>query len=105
MDATDAPKEELANFDPWVEGGGVHGFIGKAIASYVLVFDDEEQLKRWYAFIKGLKAVYPEQRTIGGRVDAFLRAGAETPPKKSIPKRKKREVIDTSVLPTPTPAE
>lgn len=108
MDAPDAPKEELANFDPWVEGGGVHGFIGKAVASYGLVFETEEQLKRFYAFLKELKGSYPDQRTIGGRVDAFLRersAYIDALPKKSTPKKKKREVNDTPVPPTPTPVE
>jgi hypothetical protein len=108
MDTPDAPKEELANLDPWVEGGGVHGFIGNPIASYVLVFETEEQLKRWYAFIKELKSVYPAERTIGGRVNTFLLdrlAGASQPPKKSIPKKKKREAVVTSVEPIPTPTE
>ena len=103
MDSDKTPQEELANFDPWIEGGGVHGFIGKAIASYVLVFETEEQLKRWYAFIKEIKSVYPNERTIGGRVDALLlERPSGAPPKKSSPKKKVREVIETSVEPLPT---
>ena len=64
--------EPIENFDPWVEGGGQHGFIGKPVASYNIVFDDEPQLKRFYAFIKDLKKIYPSIRTHGGRIDQFL---------------------------------
>lgn len=98
--------EPLANYDPWVEGG-VHGFIGKPIARYDIIFEDEEQLKRWYRFIKGLKAVYPAERMIGGRINRYLMdcwEGKEVPQKKSIRKPKKGEVTDTPATPTPTKA-
>lgn len=97
--------EPLANFDPWVEGG-VHGFIGKPIARYDIIFEDEEQLKRWYRFIKGLKAVYPSERMIGGRINRYLVDNwedKEAPEKKSIPKRKKGGVTPTPATHTPTP--
>jgi hypothetical protein len=98
--------EPLANFDPWVEGG-VHGFIGKPIARYDIIFEDEPQLKRWYAFIRGLKSVYPTERTIGGRINRFLvdrEAGSApaVPQKKSITKRKKDGVTHTHEPHTPT---
>ena len=100
-------NEPLANYDPWVEGGGVHGFIGKPIARYDIIFDDEEQLKRWYAFIRGLKSVYPNERTIGGRVNQFLLARESgdqpAPEKKSIRKKKKDGVTHTHETHTPTP--
>jgi hypothetical protein len=100
--------EPLANYDPWVEGG-VHGFIGKPIARYDIIFEDEEQLKRWYAFIRGLKAVYPKERTIGGRINQFLvdrelGIALLTPPpeKKSTRKGKKDGVTGTHDTHTPT---
>ena len=99
--------EPLANYDPWVEGG-VHGFIGKPIARYDIIFEDEEQLKRWYSFIKGLKAVYPTERMIGGRINRYLldNWATTTPPeKKSIPKRKKDGVTHTPATPAPTSTE
>lgn len=109
MESDEQPAEDLANFDPWVaEGGGQHGFIGKAIAHYDLIFDDEVQLKRWYSFIRGLKVAHPEIRTIGGRVNQFLLnresgfAEQAPPPKESIKKKKKREVAVTSGLLAPT---
>ena len=74
MDDNKEPLDDIANYDPWIEGGGVHGFIGKPVASYNLVFDDEEQLKRFYSFIRRLKKIYPSVRTIGGRVNAYLEA-------------------------------
>jgi hypothetical protein len=64
------PKDP-ANNDPFTQGGE-HGFIGKAVVQYNIVFDDEKQLKNFYRFIKGLKVVYPEVRTIGGRIDRYL---------------------------------
>lgn len=100
-------EEPLANYDPWVEGG-VHGFIGKPIARYDIIFEDEEQLKRWYRFIKGLKAVYPDERMIGGRVNRFLLDNweeKEAPQKKSTRKSKRGEVTDTPATPTPNKAE
>ncbi len=105
--------EPLANFDPWVEGGGVHGFIGKPIARYDIIFDDEEQLKRWYRFIKGLRSVYPNERTIGGRVNQFLLAHeagktiagllSTTPQKKSTKKSRTHGGANTHGTHAPTP--
>ena len=103
--------EPLANHDPWVEGG-VHGFIGKPIARYDIIFEDEEQLKRWYSFIKGLKAVYPTERMIGGRINQFLvdrelGIALLTPPpeKKSIRKGKKDGVTHTPATHAPNSTE
>lgn len=101
--------EPIENFDPWVEGGGQHGFIGNPVASYNIVFDDEPQLKRFYAFIKDLKKLYPSIRTHGGRINQFL-ADREvgiallTPPpeKKSTRKGKKRGVEETNGETEPT---
>ncbi len=65
-------SKDPANRDPFTQGGE-HGFIGKAVVQYNIVFDDEPQLKDFYKFIKGLKAKYPEERTIGGRIARYLR--------------------------------
>ena len=64
--------EDPANFDPDLSAGGEHGFIGKAVVSYNIIFDEEPQLKNFYAFIRLLKKRYPTIRTIGGRVSAYL---------------------------------
>ncbi len=66
------PKQDPANRDPFTQGGE-HGFIGKAVVQYNVVFDDETQLKDFYKFIKGLKDKYPDDRTIGCRITRFLR--------------------------------
>ena len=102
-------NEPLANYDPWVEGGGVHGFMGKPIARYDIIFDDEPQLKAWYAFIRRIKSTYPKERTIGGRVSRFLEdwVNANPLPKESIEEPKKRVVKKTKQVtePTPEPSE
>lgn len=68
-----------ANQDPDLSAGSEHGFIGKAVVQYNIVFDEEPQLKSFYRFIKGLKVRYPEVRTIGGRIDRFLADVVNTP--------------------------
>lgn len=67
-----AEYDDPANRDPDLSAGGEHGFIGKAVVSYNIVFDDEPQLKRFYALTRALKKRYPEERTIGGRLDKWL---------------------------------
>jgi hypothetical protein len=67
-------KEDPANFDPNLSAGGDHGFIGKAIVQYNIIFEKEDELKNFYSFIRQLKKEYPEVRTIGGRIDAYLKA-------------------------------
>ena len=69
------PKSEPANADKFTLGGE-HGFIGKAVVQYNIIFDDEPQLKDFYTFIRGLKVKYPEVRTIGGRIAKYLRENA-----------------------------
>jgi hypothetical protein len=44
----------------------------QASIQYVLVFDDEPQQKRFFSFLKRLKATYPEQLTIAARIDAHI---------------------------------
>lgn len=99
-------NEPLANYDPWVEGGGMHGFLGKPIARYDIIFDNEPQLKAWYAFIRKIKPTYPNERTIGGRISRFLEDWDKTTaPKESFTKPKKRGVKNTGVQSEPTPSE
>lgn len=64
-------KKDPANNDPFTQGGE-HGFIGKAVVQYSIIFDTEPQLKDFYKFIKGLKVKYPDERTIGGRIARYL---------------------------------
>lgn len=61
-----------ANNDPYV-GGGEHGFIGKPVVNYTIVFDEEPELRRWQAYLRWLKKKYPDVRTIGQRIDRHLR--------------------------------
>jgi hypothetical protein len=62
-----------ANQDPDLSAGGEHGFIGKAVVQYNIIFETEPQLKEFYTFIRLLKKQYPEERTIGGRIAAYIR--------------------------------
>lgn len=41
---------------------------------YVIAFDDAAQLDRWYAFARKLKTSYPAIESVGGRVEAVLKA-------------------------------
>jgi hypothetical protein len=61
----------LANNDPFI-GGGEHGYVAKAKACYITVFDNEEQLKRFYDLLKFLKNKYPTVRTHGARIDLWV---------------------------------
>lgn len=63
--------ESLENNDPWTKGGE-HGFIAKAKACYITVFDNEEQLMRFYDLLKHLKKKHPTVRTHGGRLDLLV---------------------------------
>ena len=64
-------QETTMNNDAFVTGGE-HGWIGKPVVAYNIVFQDEEELKRFYAFIKLCRKKYPKIRTIGERIDRFL---------------------------------
>lgn len=46
---------------------------GNPVIKYELIFDNEEQQKQWYEFMKGLKGSYPNIDTIAGRVIQFIR--------------------------------
>ena len=43
-----------------------------SVVSYTLVFEDEEQQKVWYDFMRWLRKQYPEIETNGDRVTEFL---------------------------------
>lgn len=66
---------------------GEHGFIGKPIATYLVVFDTAEQLWEFGSFIRRLRAAYPNHGTIGSRLSAYIADN---------PIRKKDEWHDTS---------
>jgi len=40
--------------------------------SYTIVFDDQEQQDKWFAFCKGLKTRYPLHETLGARITAYI---------------------------------
>jgi len=72
-------SKDPANNDPFTLGGE-HGFVGKAVVQYNIIFDDETQLKDFYKLVKGLKAKYPDIRTIGGRLAQYIRDEAISKP-------------------------
>lgn len=61
----------LANNDPFAEAGK-HGFIARSKSTYIIVFDDEHQLHRFYMALKALRKKHPKVRTHGGRVDQLI---------------------------------
>lgn len=64
-------EDNIGNDDSWARGGE-HGFIAKAKACYITVFDNEEQLNRFYELLKVLKKRHPSVRTHGGRIDLLV---------------------------------
>lgn len=46
--------------------------LGTPIVSYTLVFDDDAQQQRWFRFVREMKKRYPDQATIGARLDRYL---------------------------------
>ena len=48
--------------------------LGNPVVHYDLIFDDEEQQTKWFAFIRALKAAYADKETIAERVIAFIEA-------------------------------
>lgn len=65
------PTDLLANDDPFADAGK-HGFIARSKSTYIIVFDDEHQLHRFYTVLKMLRKKYPKVRTHGGRVDQMM---------------------------------
>ena len=59
------------NDDPFT-GAGEHGFIGKPVVAYNIIFEEEAELKRFQAYLRWLKKTYPSVRTIGQRIDRHL---------------------------------
>lgn len=85
--------------DKYFIGGGEHGFIGKAKACYIIVFESENDLNGFYDMLKVMKKMEPEIKTHGGRVSKFVNLFleqhkdilAETKSKKSKKKNGKEE--------------
>jgi hypothetical protein len=46
--------------------------FGKPVIGYSIVFDTEDQQKRWYDFLRKLKADYPNAGTVGERLALFI---------------------------------
>jgi ParB-like nuclease domain len=46
--------------------------LGTPVIQYAIIFDTEDQQKRWFDFIRGLKQKFPELDTLAKRLDAFL---------------------------------
>lgn len=59
------------NNDKFTEGGE-HGWVGKPVVNYNIIFQEEVELKRFYDFIKLCRKKYPYVRTIGERIDRYL---------------------------------
>jgi ParB-like chromosome segregation protein Spo0J len=53
------------------DGTGSHG-QGTPVIHYDIIFDTGEQYDSWVAFIRRLKAIYPDGETIGERLTAFI---------------------------------
>lgn len=51
---------------------GEHGFIGKPVVNYNIIFEDESELRRWQEYLRWLKKEYPSIRTIGQRIDRHI---------------------------------
>lgn len=52
---------------------GEDGKLDSPVIGYQLIFDDEAQQERWFAFLRDLKQKYPAIETIAGRLDEALR--------------------------------
>lgn len=74
ISAEDA-SEDLGEATPSGEApsGADMGPGSKPVVSYQLVFDDEDQQKKWYEFVRQLKDQYPKVDTIAGRLMQFIR--------------------------------
>jgi hypothetical protein len=47
--------------------------IGRPVVQYAIIFDNEDQQQRWFAFLRWLKRENPDHDTVAGRLDEFLR--------------------------------
>ena len=70
-----AADEALAD-DGQADGGdgasGDGGPLTSPVIQYAIVFENEEQQARWFAFVRWLKANDKENDTLAGRLDAYL---------------------------------
>ena len=53
------------------EGGGGGG-LGDPIIKYEIIFDDEAQQETWFAFLRAINAEFPEDDTIGARLQSHI---------------------------------
>ncbi|RSN38584.1 hypothetical protein DMC64_41695 [Amycolatopsis sp. WAC 04197] len=66
---------EPPEFDGEDEAGGDSpAGVGEPVVAYQIVFDDETQQARWYAFVRWLKREYGGAETLGERLVEFFDA-------------------------------
>jgi hypothetical protein len=68
--AATVPAEEIASFKTRKGGGGLGG---KSVVQYNIIFDNEEQQREWFSFLRALKASDPELTT-GARLAKYVKA-------------------------------
>ena len=69
--AATVPEETIATFKTTRKGGG--GLGQNSIFQYNVIFDDEEQQRVWFGFLRALKASDPELTT-GARLAKYVKA-------------------------------
>lgn len=84
--AAPAESQDAASGEPEEDGAEQgeparpNSGLGTPVVSYNIIFDDEEQQRKWFAFLRALKALYPDVETTGARLVGYLEAHApETP--------------------------
>lgn len=54
-------------------GSGAGGVgLGTPTVQYTIIFDEDQQQKRWFNFLRYLKKRYPDPETLAARLDLFL---------------------------------
>jgi hypothetical protein len=66
--AGESPEIKPPGEDTGKRGGG----LGKPVIQYNIIFDTEDQQKKWYAFMRTLKELFPSEETAAARLDKFL---------------------------------
>lgn len=66
-----AELDELLKGPPGNDGGGRQP-RGSAIVSYNIIFDDADQQRAWFSFLRSLRTRYPAAETVAARLAAFL---------------------------------
>jgi hypothetical protein len=66
--------EKLAPPPPTSNSGDAkpQGTALKAVIQFNIIFDNDDQQQAWFAFVKRLKVQYPDTKTFGERLAAFI---------------------------------